>query len=51
MAKQTPQKRATDALTAQGYIVDVVERINRVNGLVWRNDLFGGFDLLAVKGT
>lgn len=38
------------ALRADGWTVDVVERISRVRGLVWRNDLFGGFDLLAVGG-
>lgn len=50
MTKKTPQQRCIEALKEQGYIVDVVERINRVRGMVWRNDLFGGFDLLAVKG-
>jgi hypothetical protein len=47
----TPQQRATKALEADGYTVDVVERINRVRGLVWRNDLFGAFDLLAVNSA
>ena len=47
MTKKTPQQRCIEELKQQGYIVDVVERINRVRGMVWRNDLFGGFDLLA----
>jgi hypothetical protein len=43
----TPQQRAIERLERDGYLVDVVERINRIRGRVWRNDLFGGFDLLA----
>ena len=49
MSKQTPQGRAIEALEAAGWVVDVVERINRVRGMTWRNDLFGAFDLLAVN--
>lgn len=45
----TPQGRATKYLEAQGYLVDVVERIQRRGVVTWRNDLFGGFDLLAVR--
>lgn len=26
-----------------------MERITRLRGMTWRNDLFGGFDLLAVN--
>lgn len=44
MTKKTPQQRCIEALKQQGYIVDVVERINRVRGMVWRNDLFGGIE-------
>src|SRR6185369_1907184 len=45
----TPQARATKQLREEGYEVDVVERISRVRGMTWRNDLFGAFDLLAVN--
>lgn len=44
------------ALRADGWTVDVVERISRARGAdpsewrTWRNDLFGGFDLLAIGG-
>ena len=44
----TPQARAIKALEADDYVVDVVERINRIGKIVWRNDLFGCFDLLAI---
>jgi hypothetical protein len=43
----TPQQRAIQRLEREGYLVDVVERISRARGRVWRNDLFGAFDLLA----
>lgn len=49
MSRKTPQQAATEALVAEGYEVDVVERINRIRGMTWRNDLFGAFDLLAVN--
>jgi len=45
----TPQARAIKQLREEGYEVDVVERISRVRGMTWRNDLFGAFDLLAVN--
>ncbi len=45
----TPQARATKQLREEGYEVGVVERISRVRGMTWRNDLFGAFDLLAVN--
>ena len=44
----TPQARATKELERRGYIVDVVEQVNRRGGITWRKDLFNGFDLLAV---
>jgi hypothetical protein len=47
----TPQARATKQLREEGYEVDVVERISRVRGMTWRNDLFGAFDLLAVNAA
>jgi hypothetical protein len=47
----TPQARATKQLRAEGFEVDVVERISRVRGRTWRNDLFGAFDLLAVNAS
>ena len=49
MPSKTPQQRARHALEAEGYIVDTVEQIKRGSGIVWRKDLFGGFDLLAVN--
>lgn len=45
----TPQARAIGVLRGQGFEVDTVERISRVRGMTWRNDLFGAFDLLAVN--
>ncbi len=45
----TPQGRATKWLESQGYVVDVVERIQRRGHVTWRNDLFGAFDLLGVN--
>ena len=51
MSKLTPQGRAINQLRADGWTVDVVERISRRGALTWRNDLFGGFDLLAVRGA
>lgn len=47
MAKITPQTRAIRELESRGYIVDVIERIQRRGPVTWRNDLFGAFDLLA----
>ena len=48
MAGPSPQGRATKLLESHGYLVDVVERISRRGNMTWRNDLFGGFDLMAV---
>lgn len=46
----TPQARCTKELQRQGYEVEVVERIQKRGVITWRNDFFGAFDLIAIKG-
>jgi hypothetical protein len=45
----TPQVRARHLLEAEGYSVQTVEQTKRVGKLVWKTDLWGAFDLLAVN--
>lgn len=49
MSRITPQARAIRLLREQGWQVETVEQIKRAPGKVWRVDLFGAFDLLAIN--
>ena len=44
----TPQGRATKWLEEKGFLVDVVERIQKRGNVTWRNDLWGAWDLLGI---
>lgn len=49
MSRKTPTQRSREHLESLGYHVEVVEQVRRTPGRVWRVDLFGFLDLIAIR--